>query len=225
MRRFLLLLIAMLTITPVHAATDWSATASRKTDGAFVQGNPAAKVKLVEFFSLTCPHCAKFEGEAIAPLTAKYIKAGLVSYEVRHALRDAFDLSASLLARCEGPAAFFAAMPPLYAAQEQWMTKAEAWSKTAPDPKDISQEKLLVAVAQGAGLDQFFAARGVPAAKANACLTSKADRDLLVAMANDAWKQPGFPGTPAFTINGVLQKDISSWAELDAKLGAALKAK
>lgn len=225
MRRFLILILALLCIAPATAATDWSKVANRKPDGAFIAGNPDAKVKLVEFLSLTCPHCAVFEGEAIAPLTAKYIRTGLVSYEVRHALRDVFDLSASLIVRCDGPAGFFAAAPALYAAQDKWMARAMEWSKTAPDAKGVPQEKLLQMVAQGAGFDQFFAARGQPAAKTNACLVDAKERDVLVAMANDAWHRPSFPGTPAFLINGVLQKDLATWADLDQRLGSALKAK
>ena len=225
MRRFLMMLMALVCVAPAFAAppTDWSKVANRQPDGAFVLGNPDAKVKLVEFLSLTCPHCAKFEGEAIAPLTAKYIQTGLVSYEVRHALRDVFDLSASMLARCDGPAAFFAAAPQLYATQDQWVARAVEWSKTAPDSANTPQDKLLQLVAHGAGFDEFFAARGVAEAKGNACLANGGEREVLVAMANDAWRRPNFPGTPAFLINGVLQQDLATWVDLDKRLGATLK--
>ncbi|WP_404713533.1 thioredoxin domain-containing protein [Sphingomonas sp. MMS24-J13] len=225
MRRFLMMFMALLCVTPALAAqpTDWSKVATREADGTYMLGNPDAKVKLVEFLSLTCPHCAKFEGEAIAPLTAKYIQTGQVSYEVRHALRDVFDFSASLLARCDGPNAFFAAAPVLYATQDQWIGKAIEWSKTAPDSANTPQDQLLRMVAKGSGLDQFFAARGLTEAKANACLANGTERDTLVAMANDAWHRPNFPGTPAFTINGVLQQDLATWVDLDKRLGAALK--
>jgi protein-disulfide isomerase len=224
-RRFLMMFMAMLCVAPALAAqpTDWSKVATREADGTFMLGNPDAKVKLVEFLSLTCPHCAKFEGEAIAPLTAKYIQTGLVSYEVRHALRDVFDLSASILARCDGPVAFFSATPVVYATQDQWIGKAVEWSKTAPDSANTPQDQLLKLVAHGSGLDAFFAARGVTEAKANACLANGTERDILVAMANDAWHRPNFPGTPAFTINGVLQQDLATWAELDKRLGGAIK--
>jgi protein-disulfide isomerase len=224
-RRFLLILMAFFSIAPAMAATDWSQTATRKPDGAFILGNPNAKVKVVEFLSLTCPHCAVFEAEAIPPFTAKYVKTGLVSYEVRHALRDGFDYSASLLARCDGPTAFFAAAPVLYSKQDEWMAKAVEWSKNAPDAQKTPQDQLLQMMAKGAGLDDFFAARGLAADKANACLVNHGEQEQLVAMANDAWRRPNFPGTPAFLINGVLQQDLASWAELDKRLAAALKAK
>lgn len=213
-----------LAATPVTAAApvarDWSQVAARKPDGAFVLGNPAAPVKLVEYLSLTCPHCAKMEAEAIGPLVQKYVKPGLVSYEVRHALRDGFDFSATILARCGGPRAFFAAAPPLYAAQDAWFPRAAKWSETAP--KDLPPDKLMPAAAHGAGFDTFFAARGLPPARQAACFADANERKLLADMASDAWNKPGFPGTPAFLVDGTLF-NAGSWAELDGKLAAALK--
>ena len=217
------LLVALSAALPASAATDWSKIAARQPDGTFVQGNPAAPVKLVEYLSLTCPHCAKFEGEAIAPFTAKYVKAGLVSYEVRHALRDAFDFSASLLARCDGPEAFFTVTPVIYAQQTSWYARAVKWSETAPDTKDMPPEKMLPLVAAGAGLDQLVQARGLAPAKAATCLADANEQKLLVAMASEAWHRPNFPGTPTFLINGVTQDDLGTWAELDRRLGAALQ--
>lgn len=205
----------------VPAQRDWSQVATRAPDGAFVLGNPNAPVKLVEYLSLTCPHCAKMESEAIAPLTAKYIKPGLVSYEVRHALRDAFDFSASLLARCAGPRGFFAVAPAVYADQQHWFDQAAKWSETAP--KDLPVEKMLPAVAHGSGLDAFYAAHGLPPARQQACLADSGERKLLTDMANEAWNRPNFPGTPDFLINGTQADSVSNWPELDAKLAAALK--
>ena len=216
-------LLAMWAACPAAAATDWSKIAARQPDGTFVQGNPAAPVKLVEYLSLTCPHCAKMEGEAIGPFTTKYVRAGLVSYEVRHALRDAFDFSASLLARCDGPEAFFAVAPVIYAQQPEWYARAVKWSETAPDTKDMPPEKMLSLVAAGSGLDQLVQARGLAPAKASSCLADANEQKLLVAMASEAWHRPNFPGTPTFLINGVTQDDLGSWADLDRRLGAALQ--
>ena len=215
--------LAMLCLSaPVVAAPrDWSQVATRKPDGAFVLGNPAARLKLVEYLSLTCPHCAKIEGEAIAPLTAKYVKPGLVSYEVRHALRDAFDFAGSLLARCNGPRGFFAVVPAVYAAQQTWFERAAQWSQTAP--ADMPPEKAMPAAAKGAGLDALFAAHGLPLARQAACLADKGEGKLLADMADEAWKRPKFPGTPAFYLNGAPLDDIGSWPDLDRKLAAALK--
>lgn len=226
LRRAACLTLLLLAVAPAGAATpsrDWTRVAMRTPAGAFVQGNPAAKVKLVEYLSLTCPHCAKLEGEAIAPLTAKYIRTGLVSYEVRHALRDGYDFAGSLIARCNGPAGFFAMMPVIFAQQEAWMKRAATWSETAAPKDDLPPAQLLPLVAGGAGFDTMFAAHGLPPAKAKACAGDLAEQKVLTAQAEEAWKRPNFPGTPAFLINGTLASGVASWAELDGALAAALK--
>lgn len=215
--------LAALVSVGVSAAPvrDWSQVANRKPDGAFVEGNPQARVKLVEYLSFTCPHCAVMEGQAIAPLTAKYIKTGLVSYEVRHALRDGYDLAAALLARCNGPRAFFVVAPAVYAAQPQWMAKASAYAQTAP--ANLPPDKAISAAAEGAGLTGLFAAHGVAGAKAQSCLADAGERKLLSDMADAAWNKPGFPGTPDWVVNGVQQDHVDGWPKLDAALAAALK--
>jgi len=214
----LLGLAAALVALPA-ATRDWSQVANRRPDGAFVLGNPAAPVKVVEYLSLTCPHCAKMEADAIPPFTAKYVRTGRASYEVRHALRDPFDFAASILARCAGPAAFFKAAPAVYAAQPTWFETAAKWSQTAP--KGLTPDKALPAAATGAGLDRFFAARGLPPARQTACFADADERKLLSQMADEAWNRPNFPGTPAFLVNGKMV-EAASWADLDAGVAAAL---
>lgn len=215
---------ALIALSPVSAAPparDWTQVATRTPSGSFIQGNPNAPVKLVEYLSFTCPHCAHFEGTA-GSLGPKYIKTGKVNYEVRLALRDAFDLLAGTLARCAGPRGFFAVKPALYAAQGQWEQKASDWAASAPDLTKLSPAEQSQAAAKGAGLDVFFAQHGLPAARANACLANTADRELLAKLAQSYWDMPGFPGTPAFAINGTMTPPIAEWPDLDKALAAAL---
>jgi protein-disulfide isomerase len=214
----LVLLLVLPTQLAAAPAQDWSRTAVRTPSGAFVQGNPAARVKLVEYLSLTCPHCALFEGEGIPPLTAKYIRTGLVSYEVRHALRDGFDFAGSMLARCDGPQHFFAVLPKVYAQQTVWFGRAQAWSQVE-QADGLAPDQLLPKLARGAGFDAVF---GMTTARLDACLASHDEQKLLTDMASAAWRLPAFPGTPAFAINGTLRADIRTWADLDAALAAAL---
>ncbi|WP_420138115.1 thioredoxin domain-containing protein [Sphingomonas sp.] len=210
-------------LVPVQLAAapvrDWSTVTTRLASGAFVQGNPAARVKLVEFLSLTCPHCARFEAEAIKPLTAKYIRTGLVSYEVRHAVRDSFDLAGSILARCDGPQTFFTTLPKVFAQQDSWFARAQAWSQVE-QAGGLSPDQVIQKSAAGAGFDRVF---GIPAARMNACLGNKAEQQVVTAMADAAWNSAGFPGTPAFQINGRFLPTVHDWAGLDGALAAALK--
>ena len=203
-------------------ATDWSRTVRRTPDGNFVQGNPAARVKLVEYLSLTCPHCALFEKEAIPPLTANYIRTGRVSYEVRHAIRDPFDMAATILSRCDGPAAFFAAAPVVYAEQEAWLGKGSAWAETKPQLDGLKPDQALTRIAAGAGLDELFRRRGLIPQRQAACFAAVGEEQRLAKASDAIWQSPGFPGTPAFDINGQ-RANIRTWADLDAALAAALK--
>lgn len=208
---------------PVKAAVrapskDWSQVATRLPSGAFLLGNPAAKVHLVEYLSLTCPHCAQVEAEAIPPFTAKYVRPGLVSYEVRHALRDGFDYAGSILARCEGPRAFFTTLPKVFAQQDSWFGRAQAWSKIE-SAEGQTPDQLLPKLARGAGFDSAF---GMTSEKMDACLSNRAEQDLLSAQANEAWRKPGFKGTPTFMIDDKLLSNIMDWHSLDEALASAL---
>jgi protein-disulfide isomerase len=200
------------------AARDWSKMTTRLPTGAFVLGNPGARIKVVEYLSLTCPHCAHFEGEAIAPLTAKYIRPGLVSYEVRHALRDSFDYAGSLLVRCDGPQTYFTRLPQIFAQQDKWFARAQAWSQVE-QAEGLPADQLLPKAAAGAGFDSLL---GLSAARMNECIARKDEQAVLTAMASEAWHRPDFPGTPAFLINGELKPDVRTWADLDAALATAL---
>ena len=95
---------AEVTAKPVPAPNngDWSSIVSKTAEGGFIMGNPNAKVKLVEFGSLTCPHCAEFEEKGGNALIENYVKKGLVSWEFRNFVRDPVDMTATLLARCGG---------------------------------------------------------------------------------------------------------------------------
>lgn len=199
-------------------ATDWSKVSQRLPSGAFLLGNPAAPVRLIEYLSLTCSHCAHFEDQGIAPLTAKYIAPGRVSYEVRHALRDGLDLAGSMIARCRGPQSFFVLLPKVFAQQTIWFSRAQAWERIE-QVEGQSPEQLLPKLARGAGFDSLY---GIAPAAMDSCLANDGEQKLLTAQADEAWHHANISGTPAFMINGVLHDDIGEWPQLDAALAAAL---
>ncbi|MDB5686512.1 MAG: hypothetical protein JWR77_1101 [Rhizorhabdus sp.] len=204
------------------AKQDWLKTISRTPEGAIVVGNPAAKVKLIEYLSLTCPHCAVMSGETMAPLQRDYIAKGLVSFEVRHAVRDGYDFVASLLARCAPPATYLGSIEGLFATQQQWMTKAMA---AAEDPGFDAKtpEQKMATVSHIAGFDSYFAGRGLPPARYAACLADLPAQKQLGEMAGFAWDRDKIPGTPAFMINGTMAGSLAHWSELEAKLAAAAR--
>lgn len=206
---------------PASVKGNWLAVTRRTAEGAIVIGNPAAKVKLVEYLSLTCPHCADLSGEAMPPLQRDYIAKGLVSLEVRHAVRDGYDFVASLLLRCEPPARYLASLEALFVAQEDWMTKG-ARAKTAPGFEGMTPDEKFGLVARTAGFDAFFARRGMTPAAFSACLANTAAKDQLTQMAGNSWQRDAIPGTPLILINGVRQDDIHHWSDLEPRIKAAL---
>jgi protein-disulfide isomerase len=202
---------------------DWTQTVTQTPEGGFLMGNPAAPVKIVEYASMTCGHCAKFAEEGEPVIRDKYVKSGQVSFEIRNYVRDPADLAAALLARCNGPSAFFPLTDQLFASQQDWMGKLQSVSPAQQQQlAALPQDQLSGTYAQLAGLDQFVRVRGIPAAKAQSCLADTAQVQRLVEMGQKATSELGIQGTPSFTINGKLA-EASAWAELEPLLEAALR--
>lgn len=198
---------------------DWTEVVTPTADGGFVMGNPDAKVKLLEFGSMTCPHCKAFDDEGV-PHLLDYVKSGELSWEFRNYVRDAFDVTASLIARCNGAASFFPLTRALYDDQQKWMGQIE--KAPADQLKSMEDNQQFDALAKVAGLQQWAAARGLPQARSSQCLSNAKSVDQLVQMASDTTTQyPDFQGTPSFVINGTMV-DAASWDGLEPRLRDAL---
>jgi protein-disulfide isomerase len=216
---------AEVTAKPVPAPNngDWSTIVSKTPEGGFVMGNPNAKVKLVEFGSLTCPHCAAFEEEGGKALVDNYVKKGLVSWEFRNFVRDGVDMTATLLARCGGESSFFGLTRNLFADQRNWIEKLQSADPAKSEAlKNMSPTQQFSAIADLAGLKQYAAMRGVPRAKGEQCLANQAEVDKLVQMNSDATTNYNIPGTPTFLINGAVVEQTATWELLEPKLKEAL---
>ena len=98
-----------------NAGKDWSETVVKTPEGGFRMGNPDAPTKLVEYASITCPHCRDFTKAGTGPLKEKYISNGKVSWEYRNSVLNPLDVAATLVARCQGPETFFPFVEQLYA--------------------------------------------------------------------------------------------------------------
>lgn len=202
---------------------DWSKTVAQSPEGGFVMGNPKAAVKLVEFASMTCPHCREFEETGVQPLIDNYVKTGRVSYEFRNYVMNPYDMAASVVARCAGPSGFFGLTRQLYADQPEWIAKAQS-----ADPAKLqalaalAPNAQLAEVAKLAGFPQYAAMRGLPSAKLDACFADPATPTKLVQMQTDATTAyPDFPGTPTFVINGKMVEikvGSTAWSQLEKSL-------
>lgn len=204
---------------------DWTRVAGATAAGGFVMGNHAARVKLVEYGSLTCPHCRHFDEVAAAPLSA-YVRTGRVSWEFRSFLLSGFDIPATLTAGCNGAATFFPLLHALYAAQPDWVAKMQAIPTDRLEQiRKLPLPEQFAAIGDAAGFPAFAAARGIPAPKLVACLRNQAAADRAVLTTADGQNKYKVRGTPTFMINGVTvdySAGPSPWAVVDTALKSSL---
>jgi protein-disulfide isomerase len=189
--------------------------------GGFMMGNPQAKVKLVEYGSMTCGVCAQFAEEGEPQLIEKYVKSGQVSFEFRNFVRDPADMAAALIARCNGPSAFFPLSDQLFASQQEWLGRVQQMSPAQQAQLQTATPAQAVGIyAEAAGLVDFARVRGIPAARAQACVADPAQVQRLVEIGQQAGQ---IPGTPTFLINGNIVPDSASWKTLEPAIQQALK--
>ncbi|WP_372782975.1 DsbA family protein [Phenylobacterium sp.] len=166
-------------------------------------GSPKAKIQVIEYASLSCPHCAHFNEAVFPALKAKYIDTGKVRYTLKEMLTEPATVAAAgfLMARCAGPGKYFKVVDEVFRSQPRWQQG---------NIKPILQE--------------IGAANGVDAAKFDACLQDAAAVKAVTDRAERASKQDGVDSTPTLFINGKRVETVPlTPADLDAVMAAALK--
>ncbi|HEX8194550.1 MAG TPA: thioredoxin domain-containing protein [Allosphingosinicella sp.] len=200
---------------------DWTETVTQTAEG-WVMGNPNAPTKLVEYASITCPHCAQFSRESGARLR-EYVRTGQVSWEYRPFMIFPTDPGIFMLLRCQSPQSFFAVSDALYHDQEQWMGRVRAVpQQQLAQTEQMAPTQRALFLTQAAGLDQFFRQRGMPAAQVDQCLANQGELQRLAAISERAGREEGVTGTPSFFINGEQVAGVDTWAELEPRLQEAL---
>ena len=203
---------------------DWSKVVTKTPEGGFLMGNTRAPVRLVEYASMTCPHCREFDEAGVQPLIDKYVKTGQVAYELRNYVRDGFDLAATLIARCNGEKGFFPLTRALFHDQPNWLSKLQSTpQEQLQSLETLPPQQVPLTAAKLAGFQDWAVMRGVPVAKSTQCLTNQQEIDQLVQMtSNVASEFPDFRGTPSFTINGKLLEETATWDKLEPQIRNAL---
>lgn len=198
--RTALTLLAGLTAALTLAACQKKADTASAADMSM--GDPKAKVTMVEYASVSCPHCARWNNEVFPTIKTKYIDTGRVHYVMREALTGEPSIAAAgfLTARCAGREKYFQVVDAIYHSLEEMETSGQ--------PRPVLQR-----IAQSAGLskEQF-----------DACIRNeKSLKDL-----NDRWegyiKDDKINGTPTFIINGKrYEKGEMPLAEMEAAIAEA----
>jgi protein-disulfide isomerase len=201
---------------------DWTETVTMTERGGFLMGNPNAPVKLLEYASITCPHCAEFAHQGGQTLRERYIRSGQVSWEYRPYIIFPTDPGIFMLLRCLGPQAFFHVSDQLYADQSAWMGRLQSVPEAelqALQSQPPAQQA--AAFLRHSGLDQFFRQRGMPEGRMNSCLADQANLQQLGEITRRASQEENVTGTPSFFINGE-KKEAGTWAELEPLLRDAV---
>ncbi|HWJ70972.1 MAG TPA: thioredoxin domain-containing protein [Sphingobium sp.] len=216
-------LFTLATAAPAQSGRDWSKTITLGDNGAFILGNPAARTKLVEYLSYTCPHCAHFAAEATPSLKADWIRQGTLSLELRNFVRDPFDLTAAILARCGGAAHFLANHEALFANHDAWIKQADIYARAQEGQPKREQAEQVADIADKTGLIALLAKHGVTPAAQRKCLADKAMLSQVLNLTASAWDTKEFSGTPFFILDGKPLADVHDWARLKALLPATGK--
>ena len=167
-------------------------------------GDPAAKVKVVEYASASCSHCARFNNEVFPEFKKKYIDTGKVYYTLKEFLTPPNELAAAgfLTARCAGKDKYFNVLDAIYHAQQEIFQTGD-------------MRGVLLRIAQGTGMTEK---------QFDACITDEKALKALNDRVDAGMKADKITGTPTFIVNG---KQIASGevslAQLDAAIADASK--
>lgn len=205
------------------AGQKWEDMVTATATGGMMAGNPAAPIKLVEYGSLTCPHCARFAAEAMAPLMSEFVSTGRVSFEYRSFFIHPQDLPLTMLVRCAPKESFFPLVEQVYANYESLakMLDDPAVKEAAQASSTLPPGQRLPALADALGFTSFFAARGISVDQAHACLANTQNA-TTVSNSFKTFAEAGINQTPTLVINGLqIPAEQSEWPKIAEALRAA----
>lgn len=165
-----------------------------------VLGDANAPITLIEYASLTCPHCAHFSVAVLPELKKKWIDTGKVKLVYRDFPLDQTALKAAQLAECSGKDKYFGVIDMIFETQPKWATAA--------DPIGDLSKSLRIA--------------GMGENEVKACLANDAVANGVVADYRGG-ETLGVNSTPTLFINGEEFKGARSVEEMDATFSKLLK--
>ncbi|MGH7080497.1 MAG: thioredoxin domain-containing protein [Acetobacteraceae bacterium] len=176
------------------------AAAAKPAFGLRTLGDPKAKVHVIEYFSLTCTHCADFANNTMPDVESKLIKPGTVYWIFRDFPLDRVALTAAMVARSLPPDRYAPFIFALFASQDRWAF--------APNVNSTAE------LAKLAALD------GMSEADFKAAINDTALQNFILAEQRGAEEKYHVDSTPTFIINGHPHAGEMPYADF-AKLIAA----
>jgi protein-disulfide isomerase len=180
----------------------------KSTDMAHGAAN--APVTMIEYASMTCPHCAAFQREVVPRLTKDYIETGKVRIIFREYPLDGAARMASAVARCLSGDQYFSFIDLLFANQMNWIKDFDGNGQLTKE--DIQQ-----------GLEQMGRFAGMSKEKVDQCADDKNNLALVDANWNEGKDKYGVNSTPTFFINGVKHEGEIPYDELKKDLDPLVK--
>jgi protein-disulfide isomerase len=168
--------------------------------GDQIQGQADAPVTIVEYASMTCPHCSHFHETTYPEMKKKYIDTGKVRFIFREFPLDPLAAAAAMLARCAGKDKFFPLVDAFFAQQKDWVVQ-----------KPLQP---MFAIAKQAGFTQQTF---------DECLANQQLLNNLEEQRTRATQKFNVNSTPTFFINGKTVRGALTPEELDKQIAPYLK--
>jgi protein-disulfide isomerase len=164
--------------------------------GDRVLGHAEAPITIIEYSSLTCPHCARFHNTTLPQLEREYLDTGKAKLVFRDFPLDRAALFASAVAHCAPENRYFAFLKVLFRNQQQWAR--------APNPKD---ELVRIGIQGGLTRD-----------KVEACLADDKLADSILKTRLEGMQKHGIQATPTFFIGDKTYRGALTFEEFESIL-------
>ena len=158
--------------------------------GDFSIGAADAAVKIVEYASFTCPHCASFHEAVFKDLKRDYIDTGKVHFTLREVYFDRYGLWAAMMARCGGDMRYYGIAGMLFEQQAEWAA--------SEDPMQVLANLRTIGVS--AGLD---------GAAIDVCMNDQPMATALIAQFETNMAADAVKGTPTVFVNGTMLSNLT----------------
>jgi protein-disulfide isomerase len=165
-------------------------------------GPEDAKVTVIEYASMTCPHCAAFHHETFPRIRESYIDTGKIRFVFRDFPLDSSAVRAAALAHCAGAERYFGFVEVLFQTQSTW---AGGGGGT----------EALKKIGRLGGLDD---------ATIDACFADQALTDAIIGSRERGEQEFGVESTPSLILNGVLYQGGKDFEALAKAIDALLPA-
>ena len=204
-RRSILSLVGAASVTPAFASRALADAADPNSPfGERSIGSPAAKVKAIEYFSLTCTHCAHFGTVTMPQVKPNLVDTGKLQIVYKDFPLDQVALMAAQVARSLPAAQYYPFIEALFAGQDDW----------AFTPGINYTESIY----------KYAALAGMPRADYNAALANDKLKQFILDGQQEAEKMYNVDSTPSFIINGTLYPGAMEYPDFAATVAKAAAA-